>query len=280
MHDSLPMVLFRFEILVKPCEARELAWVAYFFSWVLLSKRMPHKQVDEYDRVGWFQMAYIYLMKIRVTYGPRPAGPGVKPFRRKAARPKERRLMFDYKLLIHATNIITGIVYQIKLARTPISLQRISTVPMEKKSGKTKMHEGVHQTVVELIKTMLDDEAMQFICVQDQVKYRQLAYGERISPCTCLTGIEIMPLVDAEAVIHIVEVPATISPLPGEATRDEFHIFAEKLMSEALLPFTKTNSSMMNARKRCSPYQELHGVAPSSHCIIRSSKSKMRGVIG
>jgi hypothetical protein len=63
MHASLPMVLSRFEILVKPFGARELAWVAYFFAWVLLNEGMSHKQVDTYDQVGWFQMAYIYLMK-------------------------------------------------------------------------------------------------------------------------------------------------------------------------------------------------------------------------
>jgi hypothetical protein len=32
VHDSLPTVLFRFEILVKLYESRELAWVAYFFA--------------------------------------------------------------------------------------------------------------------------------------------------------------------------------------------------------------------------------------------------------
>jgi hypothetical protein len=40
---------------------------------------------------------------------------------------------------------------------------------------------------------------------------------------------------------------------------DEFHIFAETLMSDALLPFAKTNFNMMSARKRLSLYQELHG---------------------
>jgi hypothetical protein len=43
MHDSLPMVLFHFEILVKLSEARELAWVAYFFPWVLLNERISRK---------------------------------------------------------------------------------------------------------------------------------------------------------------------------------------------------------------------------------------------
>jgi hypothetical protein len=145
MHDSLPMVLFRLEILVKFYEAREPAWVVYFFPWVLLNEGLTHKQVDIYDRVGWFQMAYIYLMKIRVTDESRPIRPGVNPYGRKAAGPKERRLMGDYQFLIHATNIITGIVCEIKLARTPISLQRISTVPVEKKYGKARIQGSVHR---------------------------------------------------------------------------------------------------------------------------------------
>jgi cytochrome c oxidase assembly factor CtaG len=119
MYDSLPMVLFRFEILVKLYEARELAWVAYFFPWVLLNEGTSHKQVDTYNRVG-FRMAHIYLMTIRVTYESRPVAPGVKPFGRKAAGPKERRPTLDYKSLIHTTSIITEMVYEIKLSRTPI----------------------------------------------------------------------------------------------------------------------------------------------------------------
>jgi hypothetical protein len=138
MHDSLLMALFRFEILVKLYEARERAWVAYFFPWVLLNEGMSHKQVDiddTWNRVGWFQRAYIYLMKTRVTYESRPVGHGVKLCGRNAAGPKECRLMFDWELLRHATNTTAGIVYEIKLARMPISLQRISTVPVEKKFG-------------------------------------------------------------------------------------------------------------------------------------------------
>jgi hypothetical protein len=46
MHDSLPMFLFRFEILMKFCEVHELGSVAYFFPWVPLNEGMSHKQVD------------------------------------------------------------------------------------------------------------------------------------------------------------------------------------------------------------------------------------------
>jgi hypothetical protein len=95
-------------------------------------------------------MVYIDLMKRRVTYESRSVGPGVNKFGREVAGPKGRRLMFGSKLLIHAANAIAGIVYEIKLARTPISIQQISSVPVEKKCGKTKMHAGVHQTVVSL----------------------------------------------------------------------------------------------------------------------------------
>jgi hypothetical protein len=119
-----------------------------------------------------------------------------------------------------------------------------------KKVGKTKIHPGVYQTVVEFIKTTEDDEVMPFIYVQDRAKNRRFADGETTSPCICLTGIGITPLIYVEAIIHIVEFPAMISPLLSETTTDEFHIFAEKLMSDALLLFAKTNFNMMSARKR------------------------------
>jgi hypothetical protein len=94
-----------------------------------------------------------------------------------------------------------------------------------------------------------------------------------------LTGIWITPLIFIEAIIHIVEFPPVISPLLGHLQLDEFRRFAEKLMSDALLPFTKTNFDMMSARKRRSLYQELHGVTPSSRQIILSSKSDIRRVV-
>jgi hypothetical protein len=38
MHDSLPMVLFRFECLVKLYEAKELGWVGCFLPWVFINE--------------------------------------------------------------------------------------------------------------------------------------------------------------------------------------------------------------------------------------------------
>jgi hypothetical protein len=50
-HDSVPTGLFRFAVLVKLHEARELSWVAYFYPWILLNEGMSHKGVETSDRV-------------------------------------------------------------------------------------------------------------------------------------------------------------------------------------------------------------------------------------
>jgi hypothetical protein len=52
MYDSLPMVLFRFEIPLKLYEARELDRVAYFIPWVLVNEAMSHPRVNTRVRVG------------------------------------------------------------------------------------------------------------------------------------------------------------------------------------------------------------------------------------
>jgi hypothetical protein len=117
-------------------------------------------------------------MKILVTYDAETTGHGVKLFGRKNAGLTDRHLPFDRKLLVHATNSIVGMVYEIKRVKVPISLQPISTVPLEKKFGATRLHAGVHQTLGELVKTMDIDQAMKLVYVQQQIKHRRLAYGE------------------------------------------------------------------------------------------------------
>jgi hypothetical protein len=68
MHDSLAMILFRFEILLKLYEAEQFAWVAYFFPWVLLNEAMSHKNVRSIDRLGRVRLENCYLMKCNETY--------------------------------------------------------------------------------------------------------------------------------------------------------------------------------------------------------------------
>jgi hypothetical protein len=108
-------------------------------------------------------MAYCYLMKCTVTYHDQPAGVGIKPFGTKSDDPRVRRILFDRKLLMHATNSIEAIVNEIHSAKTDISLRRISTSPVENRFGVTRMHAGVHQNVLEIVKTMDIDEAVKFV---------------------------------------------------------------------------------------------------------------------
>jgi hypothetical protein len=68
-------------------------------------------------------------------------------------------------------------------------------------------------TLGELLKTMDIEQAMKLVYVQEQIKNRQLEYGETISPCSCLTGIGITPHICRKAVLHIVGFPAHVSPL-------------------------------------------------------------------
>jgi hypothetical protein len=75
------------------------------------------------------------------------------------------------------------------------------------------MHAGMHQTTTSLIATMKADEPVRFPQVQEQVTNRWLAYGETISPCPCLTGLGMTPLMLAQALISTVGFPLSISPL-------------------------------------------------------------------
>jgi hypothetical protein len=83
---------------------------------------------------------------------------------------------------MHATNSIGEILYEIKIAKKPISLQRISTTPVERRFGRTRMHAGVHQTMSGLVKAMEQDEAMKVLYVDGEVKRRRFAYGELSLP--------------------------------------------------------------------------------------------------
>jgi hypothetical protein len=122
MHDSLPMILFRFGVLIKLYEAREFAWVAFFVPWVMLNEAMSHQQARTVDRLGWLRVAYCYLMHCVLTYRDSGVGPGMAMFARRDAPEAARRVLFDNTLLMHAANTIGGIIYEMRNARKPISL--------------------------------------------------------------------------------------------------------------------------------------------------------------
>jgi hypothetical protein len=85
MHDSLPMVLFRFETLVKLQENHILGWMAYFIPWVILNEAMSQKGAATPDRLGWFRLADYYLMKCIITYRHQPHEAGVAQFGRSSS---------------------------------------------------------------------------------------------------------------------------------------------------------------------------------------------------
>jgi hypothetical protein len=74
VHDARPMVFFRFQSLARLEQARENDWVACFFLWGLLNEGMSHKGLDRYDRVEWFHMASMYVVKFMVADNAGPIG--------------------------------------------------------------------------------------------------------------------------------------------------------------------------------------------------------------
>jgi hypothetical protein len=283
MHDSLPMVLFRFECLVKLHEAKQLGWFTYFFPWVLINEAMSHKKARTADRLGWFRLAYVHMMKCLDGYYAISAAPRFHPGMvftgRKTAPPDSRRPLFNRKLLMHASDSVASIIFEIKTAKHPISLQRLMTTPVEKKFGVTRVHAGTHQTMEGLLSTMEQDEAMKFAYALQHVKNRRLAYGETVEPCPGEDwGLAHSPIWYIENLLLFVGFPCqllTIGAFPVPYLADQ----VEMLISDELLPFAKTNFSAMSRRKRRSLYQELGGVITSSRRIILSSKSEMGRVV-
>jgi DNA helicase IV len=124
-----------------------------------------------------------------VTYHDRPAGLGIKPFGTKGGDPATRRILFDRKLLMHATNTIAAIVYKISNVKTDMSLRRASTTPLENRFGQTRIRAGVHQTVSAIVKIMEIDEAVKFLYSQRAVQNRRLEYGKIVSPLEYIKGL-------------------------------------------------------------------------------------------
>jgi hypothetical protein len=93
---------------------------------------------------------------------------------RKGASDSCRHLMRDRKPLIRATNTIAGILYEIRNGSGEISLQRLTTVPLEKLFGITRLHAKTHQTMTDILK------AMRFVD-NHKVKNRRLSDGETVA---------------------------------------------------------------------------------------------------
>jgi hypothetical protein len=139
-------------------------------------------------------------MKCTVAYHDQPA-PEIKPFGTKGGDPATRRILFDFKLLMHATNTIAAIVYETSNPKTDISLRRASITPLENRFGQTRIRASVHQTVSAIVKIMEIDEAVKFLYSQRAVKNRRLEYGEIVGPLEYIKGLSFSCLIYAESLL-------------------------------------------------------------------------------
>jgi hypothetical protein len=195
-------------------------------------------------------------------------------FAKRASPDSARRVLFDRKVLMHVTNTLNGIISEVQNARKPISLQRITNVPLEKLFGMTRPHAHIQRTMENVIRQIEVDQAMKRIYARHWVKNRRLAYGETVDPCPKRYPFQSEPIPLAEALLKSLAFP----------TQQEFALcsdgdslsYVEHIMSDIWRPFTKTNLSVMNLKRRRSLYQELEGVGPSRRTVLLASKTDIK----
>jgi hypothetical protein len=270
MHDSLPMVLFRFESLLKLDEGGQLAWLAYFFPWVLLNEAMSHQDVSTLCRFEWLEIAFYYLGWCLETYYGEgaPERHGMK----QSSSQKEdgsRRYLFDRKLLVHAINTIATLVHEIKIAKGPISLQRISTVPVEKLFGVTRLHAGTHQTLAGIMRTMEINQALKVMYVNEEVRKRHLAYGETVQVKQGEEPFAWPAKELAEAMLLFVRFPLRCFWLPPEAEPARMMTY---FLRELIPTFTTTK--LPEPERVLSLWQATLGVAVSVRQVMLSAKER------
>jgi hypothetical protein len=93
------------------------------------------------------------------------------------------------------------------------------------------------------------DEAVKFLCSQEAVKNRRLEYGESVSPPEHMKSLSFSCLIYAKSLLCVVGFPMTLSQFVLDQEENGIHITVERLMSDILLPFAKTNFTMMSPQK-------------------------------
>jgi hypothetical protein len=179
---------------------------------------------------------------------------------------------------MQATNTIAALLYQMRQTKTPIALQRLTTVPAEKMFGVTRLHVKTHQTMCGIIKMIEIDQGLKIIYSQQYVTGRRLVYGETIDPCAEHLALRCDPLYLTKCLLKHIRFPTPLyfsqwSEEGGE--RD----LVEYLISDALLSFARTNLSAMSEKRHTSPCQELQGITPSSRKVMLFAKSEGKTVL-
>jgi hypothetical protein len=153
--------------------------------------------------------------------------------------------------------MIAGIIHEISKARGPISLHRITAVPLEKMFGVTRLSARTHSVLSELIEIMEVDQAMKIVYANRTVRLRRFAYGETVELSEQVHDFAYQSLLLAESLLRFVG-----------------------FLSDVLLSFAKTKLSAMSDETRHSLYQELQGFAPSGRLVLLSAKSQLKAVFG
>jgi hypothetical protein len=287
MHDSLPIVLFRFQHLLSILDAsiqdprgREtyLPWLGFCVPWVLLNEALCHPGVNTPTRLAWLKIAYFYLMTCNDTYKRTGFGKHVKEHG-DSRHDGIKRTMFDRKLIRHATNTIATLVYEME--HLPIgeilSLQRLSTVPVEKLFGRARLRAKTHQTMTGILDAMSMSQAMRLFHANQVSKKRKLEYGETVAflpepeedECDACDFV-----LTAEALLHFVGFPVSNyrELRKRHEPSDEVSVFLERYV----LPFIPDPETQPQRR---SLYQELLSVTSSGRHSLLSAKLHLGEVV-
>jgi hypothetical protein len=180
MHDSLPIQLFRFNVLWRIFEAHLMPWFVYMLPWVILNEALSRPNISRSRRLEWLYCCQACLMLYDRELRLRGLGQNVSEFVKRDGAKTSVRCLFDRRLVIHAINTVSTIIYEMIIAEGTISLQRLGTVCVEKLFGVTRLHAGTHQTVSAMLGTMEHDQAMKFASEQTKICKRQ-TYGEIVT---------------------------------------------------------------------------------------------------
>jgi hypothetical protein len=285
MHDSLPIRMFRFDVLKILSDAKS-PWFGYFYPWVLFNEAFCNEKATRNQRMIWLRDAYFYLLSYaRAFEEDSGKAKGKALYFRGGGANDSIRTMFDRKMLMHAINTINAIlcVMADDMWNThDLSLQRFGTVPVEKRFGRTRLHAGVHQTVSVIIRTMERDQQMQFqednfIAAKRQA-YGEIVYAPKLDPA--MLAEERAVFLD-ESMAEAVACYILIRVGFHEANVEEHSILASAFDFDEymVLLIGDCMGEKAPVNECASLYKRMMGVTASARTVNMRAKSEMGRVV-
>jgi hypothetical protein len=217
-------------------------------------------------------------MTIQHTYKQFGFGKGVREHGRQSD-PDTKRSLFDRKLVRHGSNTIAAIIHEIDQLHPGelLSLQRLSTVPVEKLFGITRLHAKTHQTLSGILKALETDQVLRLLHATREVRKRKLAYGEVVAGLSDQETEECQssePLLIAEALLHVTGFP--ITNCMELRSRDDPLALANTFLAMYVLPFIPDSGDSPTRR---SLQQELLSVMPTARHVMLTAKAQLHDVM-